>query len=545
MRSTPSRRVRGLRRGGPLALAALAGAVLLAGCTAQAPAPGSSSGAASTTLNVGFSVATTTLDPASGCTLDDARLTMALYTQLLQPGERTDENGVREIDPAKAEPYFATGYQVSDDGLTYTFTLPTGWTFPSGTPMDAAAVKYSLDRATTVGGCGSSILNDLYVDPYLIKKIDVVDPQTVTIHLNQVDTNFPLALATPAASIVDPSLVEANGGIKKNTPNDWMASHDAGGGPFRLKSYEPGTKAVLERNPDFKGEAPASETVNVSWIKSDSAMLLQLQNGQLDVAQGLTKNSAASLQGKDGFDVATSTATANMQFLMPNDKAPWTNKALREAVTYAIPYEDILKNVLKGYGELYYGPLPPTMPGFDSASSQPRSFDLAKAKQLVSDAGISTPVDVTVDTISGDATQASIATILQSSLKEIGINLKINPLSESAWGEQVYGLKAQSALRLDGPAVFNAGYYLSYDEACGIQYNTGVVCVKGNDKLLKTVRSAPDVATRDAALSQLTKNWVADSPKVTLYLDGTAVAMKKGTQYLWNPITDMRTWKVS
>ncbi|MEH3077820.1 MAG: ABC transporter substrate-binding protein [Quadrisphaera sp.] len=528
--------------------AALAAAALLAGCTAQAPAgsgSGSGTSGAARPLNVAFNVAPTTIDPASGCTLDDARLTMALYVQLLQPGQTKDEDGVPSFDPTKAEPYFAKSYDVSSDGLTYTFHLQDGWTFPSGKPMDAEAVKYSLDRTTAIGGCGSAIINDLYLSPTLIKQVTATDATTVTVELSTPDPDFPLALATPAGSIVDPSVVEANGGTTAGKPNEWMASHEAGSGPFRLKSFEPGTKAVLESDPDFKGEAPASQTINVNWVKTDSAMLLQAQNGELDVAQGLSKSSAKSLEGSADTQVIASTATANMQMLMPNDKAPWDNAKLREAVTYAIPYQDILDNVLKGYGQLYYGPVPPSMPGYDASVAGARTYDLAKAKQLMSEAGVSGPVEVTLDTISGDTNQAAIATILQGSLKEIGITVNVNPLSESAWGEAVYGRTAQAALRLDGPAVFNAGYYLSYDERCGIEYNTGVICVPGNAALLDTVRSSSDEAARTAALDQLQANWVAASPKAILYLDKTAVAVKKGTTYLWNPITDMRTWKAA
>lgn len=545
MVSSPSRR---RPRARLLTGAALAAAALLAGCTAQAPAgsgSGSGTSGAAKPLNVAFNVAPTTIDPASGCTLDDARLTMALYVQLLQPGQTKDADGVPSFDPTKAEPYFAKSYDVSSDGLTYTFHLQDGWTFPSGEPMDAEAVKYSLDRTTAIGGCGSAIINDLYLAPTLIKQVTATDATTVTVELSTPDPDFPLALATPAGSIVDPSVVEANGGTTAGKPNEWMASHEAGSGPFRLKSFEPGTKAVLERDPDFKGEAPASQTINVNWVKTDSAMLLQAQNGELDVAQGLSKSSAKSLEGSADTQVIASTATANMQMLMPNDKAPWDNAKLREAVTYAIPYQDILDNVLKGYGQLYYGPVPPSMPGYDASVAGARTYDLARAKQLMSEAGVTGPVEVTLDTISGDTNQAAIATILQGSLKEIGITVNVNPLSESAWGEAVYGRTAQSALRLDGPAVFNAGYYLSYDERCGIEYNTGVICVPGNAALLDTVRSSSDEAARTAALDQLQANWVAASPKAILYLDKTAVAVKKGTTYLWNPITDMRTWKAA
>jgi peptide/nickel transport system substrate-binding protein len=469
---------------------------------------------------------------------------MATYVQLVQNGEKPVDGGTSEVDPTTVDPYFASDWTVSDDGLSYTFTLQPDWTFPSGEPMNAEAVKYSLDRVNTINSCGAAIINDLYLEPKLITSIEVVDDQTVTINLNQPDGDFLLALATPSGSIVDPSLVEANGGVVADTANEWMASNDAGSGPFRLESFEPGTSAVLKRDPNFKGDPGASETININWVKSDSALLLQIQNGTVDLAQGLSKNSAKSIDGTDGLQVVASTATANMQFLMPNDKAPWDNEQLREAVTYAIPYEDILDNVLQGYGELYYGPIPPTMPGYDEADSAPRTYDLDKAKELVAASGAVLPVTVPLDIISGDAAQASIATILQSALAEIGINLEVNSLSESAWADQVYNFKTQAALRLDGPAVFSAGYYLQYDADCDSVYNDGRICVPANTQLLKDARGAATTDERDAALAELTANWVADSPKAVLYLDATAVVMKEGFQYVWNPITDMRTWSV-
>ncbi|WP_432561387.1 ABC transporter substrate-binding protein [Kineococcus sp. SYSU DK003] len=540
--SVPRRFRRTLARRRWAAAAAVTGALVVAGCTAQAPPEGQASGASSQTLNVAMSVAPTTLDPASGCTIDDSRLTRQLYVQLLDYGTTTGEDGREEVDPTVTEPYLAKSFDVSEDGLTYTFHLNEGWTFSSGTAVDAEAVKYSIDRVLAVNGCGASIVNDLFQDPDLISEITVVDPLTVEFSLSRTDPDFPLALATDAASIVDPSLVEANGGVVADTPNDWMASHDAGSGPFRLTSYEPGTKAVLTRDENFKGEAAASPEIVVTWVKSDAALLLQAQNGSTDVTLGLSKNSAASVDGQDGLEVVDDVATQNMQILLPNDKAPWTNPTLREAVTYAIPYQDLLDNVLKGYGELYYGPIPPTMTGFSEADSAARTYDVAKAKELVAQAGVTTPLDVTLDVISGDPTQTSIATIVQSSLKEIGIEVTVNPLSESAWGDAVYNGTTQMALRLDGPAVYSAGYYLQYDEACSSAYNTGKVCVPGNEELLDQARSATDPAVQGQALAQLTKNWVAASPKVVLYLDGNAAVVREGTTYYWDQATDMRRW---
>lgn len=532
---TPARRRSG-RRLGAIALGAIA-AIGLSACVATAP-EGSDG-----PLRVVFIVSPTTLDPAGGCTNEDFQLTMALYTQLVQYGVQDDGNGFTEADPTTVEPYFAKSWDVSEDGLTYTFALNDGWTFPSGEPMNAEAVKYSIDRTIAANGCAASIVNDLYQDPNLIESIDAVDETTVVFNLSRPDEAFLLAMATTAASIVDPSLVEANGGDSEGQLNEWLASNDAGSGPFRLESFQPGTSAVLVADENFKGEAPASEEIHISWVKSDSAMLLKAQDGSTDITYGLSKNSVKTLEGNDDLQVIANTPTFNMQLLMPNNKEPWTNSKLREAVTYAIPYQDILDNVLNGYGELYYGPIPPTMVGYDEAASAPRSVDLEKAKALVADSGVTTPIDVTLDVLSGDTAQASIAVILQGALGEIGINVDVQTLSESAWGDAVYNGGTQMALRLDGPAVFNPGYYLQYDEDCRSAFNTGHICVDGNSDLLDTARSATSAEERDVAFSQLTKNWVAESPKAILYLDAATIVLSKDVDsYYYSINTDMRSW---
>lgn len=520
------------------AFALAAGAALvLSGCVAQ-QSPEQSGGGA---LKVGMTIAPSTLDPASACTFQDNALFKQIYVQPLQNGVMDGANGP-EVDPTSAEPYLAKSFDVSENGTLYTFHLNEGWTFPSGEPMDAEAMKYSLDRALAINGCPGTIINDLYLDPPLIQEITVVDPLTVDIQLSRVDPNFPLAMATPSASIVDASLVEANGGVVADTPNEWMSSNSAGSGPFLLESYEPGVSAVLVRNDDFGGEPAASERIEISWIKSDSSMLMQVQEGSIDVAIGLSKQSASSLEKDDSKRVIPGSGTANMQLLTPMDTEPWTNVKVREAVTHAIPYEDIVSNVLFGYGDLYYGPIPPTMSGFAEQYSAAREYDMDLAKQLIEESGLETPVKVKLDIISGDAAQQSIATILQDSLGELGIEVEVQVLSESAWGDAVYGGTTQAALRLDGPAVFNAGYYLQYDENCDSPYNTGRVCVPANRELLEQARGAASPEEANEFYAEITKNWVAESPKTILYLDQAAIVTGKDVNYLWDPLTDMRTW---
>lgn len=527
----------------PLRTPLLGGAALaLAAATLVACGSGDSdpAGGGSDDLRVTFTTAPSTLDPAIACTTDDFQLIGSLYVQLLQYGSTGGPEDTTQIAPTEVEPYLAESYEASEDGLTYTFKLHDDWTFPSGEPVDAEAVKYSLERDTALAGCGYTIINDLFVGPDLIKSIEATDDTTVTIKLAKADPQFPMALASASASIVDPSLIEANGGVVKGEPNNWLASNDAGSGPFRLADYTPGASAVLEADPNFKGDPPKSKKITISYQTSASTATLNAQNGNSDVTIGLPYQSLETLQGGNTKVVEYDTPLS-MLMTMPNDKAPWTDPAVREAVVRAIPTEDILKNVVAGYGDAYYGPIPPSMPGYSEEEGQPIGQDLDAAEKLME--GVDTPIAVTLDILSGDDTQKSIATIVQDTLSQIGIDVKIRSLDASAWGDAVYGGTSQAALRLDGPALFNAGYYLQYDESCASDFNVGHICVDGNTKLLEQARGATDESDRDADYAQITKNWVEAYPRVTFYnYQATVVLSNSVTSFYYSPMIDMRTW---
>ena len=208
-------------------------------------------------LVVNIAQAPATLDPAWGCGLYDIGFLQNFYVRLTQYGSEPGPEGTTQFNPGDIQPYFAENIDISPDGLVYTFTLPAGVTFPSGEPVDSEAVKYSLERSIEMAGCGGYFIYDGIYEPPLVKSIETPDPTTVVITLSVPNANFLQDLAQPAASIVDASVVEANGGITAGEINEYMSSNVAGSGPFLLEEYEPNKRAVLKANPDFFGDPPA------------------------------------------------------------------------------------------------------------------------------------------------------------------------------------------------------------------------------------------------------------------------------------------------
>jgi peptide/nickel transport system substrate-binding protein len=495
-------------------------------------------------LVVNIAQAPATLDPAWGCGLYDIGFLQNFYVRLTQYGSKPGPEGTTEFDPSKIEPYFAESIDVSPDGLIYTFKLPEGVTFPSGEPVDARAVKYSLERSIKMAGCGGYFIYDGIYEPPLVKAIQTPDPTTVVITLSVPNANFLQDLAQPAASIVDRSVVEANGGIKAGEINEYMSSHVAGSGPFLLDEYEPNKRAVLSANPDFFGEPPASDEIIVNFINADPTLLLQARSGQADVTLGMTKQSANSIREDPCCTVIANEDPTFWEIIgTPWKKKPWDNAKFREAVTHAVPYEEIIEKVAYGWAEPFYGPYAPGMNEYNAELSAPREFDIEKAKALVAESGVQTPVSVTINIPEGNTIEEQIATIVQGTWRELGIDVKINKLAATDYINSMEQHEAQTFTRIDGPGVIEAGYLLGYDMKCGISFNLSDICMSEADKILDQARKETDPEQRQELFDEIARLWVENSPRVQVYADQFVSVLSKDVKsYHYQHEMDFRTW---
>src|SRR5262245_30313216 len=142
------------------------------------------SASASSAFVINMPVGPATLDPAEECGFTDLTITEAVYTRLTQYGSKPGPNGTTQVDPGHIVPYLAKSWTISRGGLVYTFHLRSGVKFSDGTPVDSKAVKFSLERSITMGGCGGYFIYDgIYGPPPLIRSIATPNPQTVVITL--------------------------------------------------------------------------------------------------------------------------------------------------------------------------------------------------------------------------------------------------------------------------------------------------------------------------------------------------------------------------
>jgi peptide/nickel transport system substrate-binding protein len=497
---------------------------------------------ASSAFVINVAVAPATLDPAEACGLTDLTIIENVYARLTRYGSKPGPRGTTQVDPGHMVPYLAKSWTISKNGLVYTFHLRQGVKFASGKPVNSQAVKYSFQRSIDMGGCGGYFIYDGIYTPPLIKKMETPDPLTFRVTLSVPDANVLQDWAQPAASIVDKSVVDAHGGVQKGKVNQWMAGHVAGAGPYKLQSYEANKQAVLVANPGFFKQ-PRAKRIVVNFIASDPTLVLQARSGAADVTLGLTKQSAHSLASNKSLKVIANDTSVAEQIGLPNDKPPFDKPKFREALTYAVPYQQILSKVAFGYGHVYYGVFPPAMPEFKAALERPRPFNLTKARALIAQSGVKTPVAVSMDIQAGNSADEQVATIVQGIWQQLGVNVSINKLSPSDYINKLEQHKSQSYIRLDGPGVIEAGYFLGYDLKCGIGFNLSAICIKKADTLLAQGRKTINKAKRQRIWNQIAVLWNANSPKIPVYGDKyVAVLNKRVKSYFYSHEIDFSTW---
>ncbi|MYW68628.1 peptide-binding protein [Streptomyces sp. SID8379] len=358
----------------PRALAATVTVSLLAGCgLVQASDSGDEE-----PIVVGTTSAPSTLDPAASWD-GSWELFRNVYQTLVA------------FPSGAAEPAAdAAGCSFKDtDNRVYHCKLRADMTFSDGDALDAAAVKYSIDRIRNIGvkGGPEGLLGSL-------DRVTTQGDREVTFHLKKADATFPFVLATPAMSIVDPDEYPA-----KSVRDDGKVS---GSGPYALKSYKAGDRAELVKNDSYKGFADRKNgAVTIRYFKSSSDMVSALKAKKIDVTfRGLASDDVVRLQDKKGAEGLELVEGAGMEtsYLVFNPKDPWAGKkAVRQAVAQVVDRGAIAHKVYMDTVDPLYAMVPAGLAGhttdFFDDYGEPSP---AKAAEILSKAGITAPVPLTL-----------------------------------------------------------------------------------------------------------------------------------------------------
>src|SRR5215813_7242100 len=344
-----------------LTLVALA--IVAAGCASSGGTGGTTNGGGtgtSSTLVIANAVRVDTLDPASNSVNESIWMDQNLYSRLLQP----NPTGTGLL------PDLATSWDISKDGLTYTFHLRKAQ-FSDGSPVTASDVAFSLIRSRNYKGGWGFLLTP-------VKTITAPDPQTVVITLSQKHAPLLADLAMYAYSIVPKKLVQYQGKA--------FFQHPVSSGPFYVTSYTAGTELDVARNPHFCGTKPKISKVKIMIVPDDNARVLMLQSKKADIIENPPGNLTKQINSTPGLHVDLFPSTRVDFIQLDQHFAPFKKLAVRQALNYAIDRTALVKLAYQGDAIAGSSFMPYKMQ-FWNTGLKPYPYDPAKAKQLLASAG--------------------------------------------------------------------------------------------------------------------------------------------------------------
>ncbi|MCC6192742.1 MAG: hypothetical protein IT318_27290 [Anaerolineales bacterium] len=343
----------------------------------QAPAPTEAptvSGPAQTELIVALGTEISTLDfqRTSGEGLMVGR---HLSNHLVFP----DENG--EIQPDLAE-----RWEIGDDGMTYTFFLRQGVTFHDGTPWNAEALRWNLERA--LGPDSPPSLAKTWMGAIDYSSVRVIDEYTVELKTFEPFGGFLYSISNIGGGLMmSPASVDQWG--------DDVGTHPVGTGPYRLLEWIRGERLVLERNPDYWGEPPAFEKITFLPIPEATTRVLMLETGEVDVAVRIPTVEVERLSANPEINIIGVTVIRPYSIMLNTSQPPFDDVRVRQAANYAVDKQAIVDSLFLGQAEILNSPLPPGVPGYSPVGEYP--YDLKLAKQLLAEAGYENGADIVID----------------------------------------------------------------------------------------------------------------------------------------------------
>lgn len=311
------------------------------------------------------------------------------------------------------EPGLAESWEVSDDGLTYTFKLRDGIKFSDGTPVTVEDAIFSLGKVSNPEAAYGFAFAD-------VTGLDKTDDGRFQVTLSKPNAAILSAMSLFSAAIVSKAAYEAD--------PDGFGTKPVCTGPFMVASYERGAELVLVPNPNYweMGEdgkpLPYVEKAVLKYVPESNSRVLGLQNGDFDVILSVPLSQAASI-GSDGTNTLEVSPSYRLDYVYLNHaKAPLDDKNIRLALNYATNHEAIMKAVYFGYGETPNSFMPKV--NYWSEDVELIPYDIEKAKELVAASDYDgTPIQLMVDT--GNAPSRQIATILEQGWGEAGLKVEI------------------------------------------------------------------------------------------------------------------------
>jgi peptide/nickel transport system substrate-binding protein len=431
------------------------------------------------------------------------------HTTTIDVAQKVLENVVEslfEIDEnLDVQPLLAEDYQVSDDETTYEITLKDGVTFHNGDELTSADVKYSIERILDPDLGSPRAANFELVDT-----IGTPDDSTVVFELAEPFAPFIIGLAESAGII--PEGVDDEVDLQQNP---------IGTGAFRIEGWETDERVSFTRFDDYHADdLPYLDDVRFDVIPEAATRLTQLQDGSAHVMFGVPFQRADDIDQGQNTNLQATSGLWKMGFWFNTDTAPFDDARVRRAISHAINREQLVQGVLFGRGQVAHDPIPPTSSWRDQIdTAEPHEFSRDRARSLLDDAGVD-PASISTSIKASRTpgpTYADSATLVQSMLSQLEMNVEVDIMDFSTWLQEVWVDKNyEMAVGSWSGRIDPDGWYYRQFHSKGA-WNRWNYANDEVDQLLEDGRTTTDREERANIYSQVDQIVSEDAPQVYLF----------------------------
>lgn len=428
-------RARGVRRFGLLSLV-LSGA-LLAACTATDPnsSGGAGGGEANpaAVVNVALGSDVDLLDPHMFRTDAAYVVTANVYAPLLRQKYEEVDGALQGTD--EYEGGLAETWEISEDGREAVFNLRKDAKFADGTPVTSADVKYTFERAMLGPGYITALLPFVGIDKP--EQIETPDDHTVVVRPSFESPLFERFMTFQVFGAINSK--EAKEHATKDDPwaTEWMKDNVTPSDAYQVAEVARGRETVLEPNPNYWGaDEVKNGGVRLRVVPDPDQRVLLLRSGDVDLVDSIPPRLVPQLEEDPALNVFRLPSSRITYLGMNNKIAPFDDERVRQAISYAIPYQDIIDKVQYGYASLAKGPVPPAMSSSAGEELWPYETNVEKAKELLAEAG-ATNLSTEFVVRQAIPQDAEAAVFIQDALREIGIDVTIERVPDAVYFQRL------------------------------------------------------------------------------------------------------------
>ena len=509
-----------------LAVAATTAAVITTNGTA---APSRSADAQ--TIVIGVTGTPPNIDASSSAQFIESEAFTQTLSRLFDYKTVKNSDGAYVMQSAGYQPVvgsLVTKWTVSPDKKTITVDLRKGVKNYLGHSFDAKDVKYTFDRLLALKGTATNYLLSIGIEKP--SNYVVMNPYKMQFRLSFPAEMFFKMLAIPHMGIDDSVEFKKHATSSDPWASQWAHTNSVGFGPYSISQNQAGIQTVFKADPNYWGKKPAVPNVIMKEVPTSSNRLALLKGGAIDIAEYLLPREWTSLKSDPNVKVYTfAPAQTHSVLYMTTTIKPFDNKLVRQAVSYAMPYDDMVKNVGLGTARRQQSPLPANYEFYNPALD-PYNYNVAKAKALLKQAGFPNGFSTTLTYSNDDPTIEQLAVSAQAALAKIGIKASLDKLPLATWSQGFLSLKYPMSMLSEGAFIPDYTYalhlwyygpksknFLDFTNYYNRQVN----------KLMDQANRTFDQPTRKKLATQEQRLILQDAPVVYLVEPGVHFSVRK------------------